>query len=254
MSQTAGTAAAPTATTTAPALGSWSLLRSPAAAATAAAAGVDWICLDAQHGEHDDASVREVCTLLAGSGVPVHVRPPANDAAWIGRALDAGAAGVVVPLVEDAGEAAAAVAACRYPPHGRRSWGPLGGAYGRAVPSAREARARCAVMVETAGALERVEAIAAVDGLDEVFVGPFDLSLSLGRDVEELVADPAPDAPLRRVVAACRRAGVVAGAFGVAPGHTRALLALGFTSVAYASDVSALGEGLARLRPGAAAG
>ena len=219
------------------------MLRSPAVAALLAGAGVDWVCLDAQHGEHDDASVREVCALLAGR-TRVLVRPPANDAAWIGRALDSGADGVVVPLVESAGQAAAAVAACRYPPAGRRSWGPMAALRGAPVPAAAIARATCSVMVETAGALADLEAIVATPGLDEVFVGPFDLSLSLGREVDDLVADPAPDAPLRRVVAACRRAGVVPAAFGASVERTRALLDLGFTSVALTTDAAALGAGV----------
>jgi len=233
------------------------MLASPAAAALLAGSGVDWLCLDAQHGEHDDASVRDVCTRR-DARVPVVVRPPANDAAWIGRALDAGAAGVVVPMVDDADQARAAVAACRYPPLGGRSWGPLAGAYGGSAPGAREANAavRVSVMVETAAALAAVDEIAAVPGVDEVFVGPFDLSLSLGRDVDELVADPAGDAPLRRVVAACERAGVRAAAFGATAERSAALLALGFRSVVVTTDVAALSLGAAavaaEVRAGAA--
>jgi len=231
-----------------PSLGGWSLLRSPAVAATTAASALDWICLDAQHGEHDDASVREVCALLADTPTQVLVRPTANDPALIGRALDAGADGVVVPLVEDADEARAAAAACRYPPRGRRSWGPLWAAYGREVPTPGHARVRCSVMVETAGALEQVREIAAADGVDEVFVGPFDLSLSLGTDVDVLVDDPSADAPLRRVVAACAEAGTTAAAFGGSPDRASRLLALGFTRVAVTTDVAALAAGLQHLR------
>jgi len=238
-------------------LGGWSMLASPAAAALLAASGVDWLCLDAQHGEHDDASVRQVCSRR-DARVPVVVRPPANDLAWIGRALDAGAAGVVVPMVDDAAQARAAVAACRYPPLGGRSWGPLGGAYGASVPSAGQANAavRVSVMVETAAALAAVDEIAAVPGVDEVFVGPFDLSLSLGRDVDDLVGDPAHDAPLRRIVAACERAGVRPAAFGATAERSAALLALGFRSVVVTTDVAALSLGAAsvaaEVRAGAA--
>lgn len=219
------------------------MLRSPAVAALLASGGLDWICLDAQHGEHDDASVREVCAALAGR-TRVLVRPPVGDAAWIGRALDAGAAGVVVPVVESAEQAAAVVAACHYPPRGRRSWGPMGGLHGAAVPDPQHAAVTCSVMVETAAGLAALEAIAATPGVDEVFVGPFDLALALGTTVDELVADPAPDAPLRRVVDACRRHGRVAAAFGATAERTRALLALGFTSVAVTTDAAALADGV----------
>ena len=105
-----------------PSLGGWSMLRSTAVASLLASSGLDWVCLDAQHGEHDDASVREVCTVLAGRA-RVLVRPPSDDAAWIGRALDAGAAGVVVPAVDSAARAAAVVAACHLPPRGDAAGG-----------------------------------------------------------------------------------------------------------------------------------
>nr|WP_240894904.1 aldolase/citrate lyase family protein [Kineococcus siccus] len=222
------------------------MLRSPAVAALLAASGVDWICLDAQHGEHDDASVLDVCSRRH-DGVRVLVRPPSNDAAWIGRALDAGADGVVVPMVDSAADARAAVHACRYPPLGGRSWGPLGGLHARPVPAADAANraVSVAVMVETAAALAVVDDIAATPGVDEVFVGPFDLSLTLGRDVDDLVADPAADAPLRRVVAACARAGVRAAAFGATADRSSALLDLGFTSVVVTTDAAALSLGAA---------
>ena len=242
---------------TPPQFGGWSMLRSPAAAALLAASGVDWICLDAQHGEHDDASVVDLCTRPA-PGVRVLVRPPSGDPAWIGRALDAGADGIVVPLVDSAEQARAAVAACRYPPLGGRSWGPFAGLHGRAAPTAAEANSAVtvAVMVETAAALAVVEDIAATPGVDEVFVGPFDLSLSLGLDVDDLVADPAPDAPLRRIVAACERAGIRAAAFGATAQRATALLELGFTSVVVTTDAAALSLGaasvVATVRGGAA--
>lgn len=219
--------------------GGWSTLRSPGAAEALAASGVDWICLDAQHGEHDDSSVREICRLLAGR-VRVLVRPPANDSAWIGRALDFGASGVVVPVVDDAQEAARAVAACRYPPVGRRSWGPLAGGYSEpaAAPPV-----TCSVMVETAAALADLDALVATPGVDEVFVGPFDLALALGSTVDDLLAADGPDDPLPRIVAAARRHGRVASVFGATAERSNRLAELGFTSIAVTTDLLALGVG-----------
>lgn len=220
--------------------GGWSILRTPGAALALAASGLDWICLDAQHGEHDDASVREVCRLLAGR-VRVLVRPPSLDSAWIGRALDFGAAGVVVPVVDTPAQAAAAVAACRYPPAGRRSWGPLTGGYtepGTAPP------VTCSIMVETASALADVRRIAATPGVDELFVGPFDLALALGTTVDDLLAADAPEDPLPRIVSAAREHGRVASVFGGTAERSRRLVDLGFTSVAVTTDVLALGDGV----------
>lgn len=212
------------------------------------ASALDWVCLDLQHGEHDDVSMQTVCAQLAGDARPVHVRVRANDAALIGRALDCGADGVVVPMVEDRAGAAAALAACRYPPAGHRSWGPLGAAYGRPVAPAASAAPACLVMVETGAGLDRVEEIAATPGIDGVFVGPVDLSLSLGTTVDALLRDPDPDSPLRRVVRACAAAGVTAAAFAGTPERAGVLRDLGYTRVAVTTDVGMLTGALADVR------
>jgi 4-hydroxy-2-oxoheptanedioate aldolase len=222
-------------------LGLWSSLADPATLRLLTAAAPGWVVLDAQHGTWSEPDLLATLPVL-DDPVPVLVRVPDDRPAGIGRALDAGAAGVVVPMVEHAAQAAAAVRACRYPPQGARSWGPAAPLVARSAPGAAAANraVRCAVMVETAGALAVVDEIAAVPGLDMVFVGPFDLALALGRDVDELLADEAPDAPLPRVVAACRAAGVRAGAF--AGDHARAarLAAIGFTDLAVATDTGLL--------------
>jgi 4-hydroxy-2-oxoheptanedioate aldolase len=201
-------------------IGAWSTLGSTAAASIMAGIGADWLLLDAQHGLYDDRGVLEALAVVGGPPRPgrtsrVLVRVPANDDAWIGRALDAGASGVMVPMVEDEHEAARAARACRYPPRGRRSRGSWVDVWGTPMPSTRAADddVMCAVMVETRQALERVSAIAGTPGVDMVFVGPYDLSLALGVEHAALLADDSPGGPLRRVVDACRSAGVVAGAF-----------------------------------------
>ncbi|WP_369069773.1 HpcH/HpaI aldolase family protein [Kineococcus terrestris] len=230
--------------------GAWSTLGSPAAAAALARSGVARVVLDAQHGLWDESSVLAALAVLTGTappGVEVLVRVPREDPAWAGRVLDAGADGVVVPLVEDAAAAGRAARACRYPPRGGRSWGQLAPLWTGAVedPARADARVRCVVMVESPGALERVEEIAAVPGVDEVFVGPYDLALSLGTTHAELLAATAPGDPLPRVVAACRAAGISAGAFGGAPEPARALAQMGFDEVVVVVDATALAEGAA---------
>jgi 4-hydroxy-2-oxoheptanedioate aldolase len=230
-------------------LGAWSILGSPLAASILAGIGADWLLLDGQHGLFDDATMVATLAALAGTGrdgrtSDVLVRVPSNDAAAIGRALDAGATGVVVPMVQDEHDAARAAAACRYPPAGERSWGAWTTGYGTPASTAAEANARvtCAVMIETPSALERVDAIARTPGVDILFVGPFDLSLSLGTDHATLLADESPDAPLRRVVRACRDAGVRAGAFAGSVDAARVLRRHGFTWISVLTDTTFLAE------------
>jgi 4-hydroxy-2-oxoheptanedioate aldolase len=200
--------------------------------------GFDWVLLDQQHGHFDDAAVRATFALRREHHVPMLVRPDANRADLIGRALDAGADGVIVPLVESGAEAEAAVAAAAYPPRGIRSFGPLPG-----LEPTRRPRPFVGVMVETAAGLEDVEAIARTPDLDLVFVGPFDLSSSLGTTVDDLLADDRPDGPLGRILAACGAAGVRAGAFGATEPRARRFVELGFTDVVAALDTSVLAAG-----------
>lgn len=224
-------------------LGAWASLGEPRTAAALTTSGLDWVVLDMQHGHFDDRAVRETLALRRERRVPLLVRVPANDPAAIGRVLDAGADGVIVPLVDTVEDAEAAVASACYPPRGMRSWGPLPGLERTDGTDGRPPRPFVAVMVETAEGLGQVGGIAAVDGVDMVFVGPFDLSLRLGTTVDALLADTAADAPLPRILAACRDAGVLAGAFGPGVDRTRALVELGFTRVVLALDTDLLAGG-----------
>lgn len=219
----------------------WSTLDDPRVLRLLLAARPGWVVLDAQHGAWTERTLTDVLVTLE-THVPVWVRLADDRASGIGRALDAGASGVVVPLVESVEQASAAAAACRYPPTGRRSYGPMQGLVGRTAPSTAEADAavRCAVMVETAAGLERVADIAAVPGVDMVFVGPNDLSLSLGTTLDALLADDDEGAPLQTVVSACRAAGVRAGAYGGDAVRGQRLLELGFTHVVVATDTGLL--------------
>ena len=226
-------------------LGVWAMLGEPRTAAALERSGFDWVLLDQQHGHFDDRAVRETLSLRRDRRVPVLVRPRANDAGLIGRALDAGADGVILPLVESAAEAEAAVAAAHHPPRGGRSWGPLPGLERTDGEGGLPPRPFVGVMVETAAGLEDVAAIARTPDLDLVFVGPFDLSQSLGTTVDGLLTDDGPEAPLPRVVSAARDAGVVAGAFGATVERARAFAGLGFTFVVGALDTDLLANGTA---------
>ncbi|MEZ0165150.1 HpcH/HpaI aldolase/citrate lyase family protein [Kineococcus sp. LSe6-4] len=227
-----------------PALGAWLLTADTLVAQTVAGLGFDYVGVDAQHGAATDASTQELVAALAPRTTPL-VRVRQNDAGLIGRALDAGAFGVVVPLVESAEQAAAAVAACRYPPGGLRSFGPAraralhGGDYAQRA----DAAVCCIPMIETAAGLARVDEVLAVPGVDGVYVGPADLSLSLGLPALLDQDDARFDDALAAVVASARRHGVPAGVHASAALAGKRL-AQGFTMVTVAVDQSVLTEGM----------
>lgn len=222
--------------------GLWCTLSDPNVVRICAGLGFDWLALDAQHGAIDRRGLVELGRTLAGVGVPFAVRVPELDFAWIGAALDAGASTVIVPQVDSAAEAAAAVAATFYPPVGGRSWGPFPSLWGAPAPSATEANAatRCAVMIESAAGLEHVHEIAAVPGVGMLFVGPFDLSLSLGVPVETGLATGGPVATIVAAAAAHR---VAVGAFAGDPDKAARLRAVGVDCLAVATDVGLLKAG-----------
>ena len=211
------------------------MLGSPHLLPPLVAAGFEWICLDQQHGRFDDSSTIQGIAELRGSPATVVVRVRSLDAGLIGRALDSGSDGVIVPMVSTAEQAAAAVRATYYPPLGERSWGPIAADYGTSTAEVNR-DILCAVMVETPDALAHIDEIAATPGLSMIFVGPFDLSIALGRDVDGLLADFTDDSPLQVVVASCRAAGITAGAFAGTPERAQLLLKHGFTFVAAATD------------------
>lgn len=146
-----------------------------------AMAGFDFIYIDQQHGLTSQDSLTEMLRAIAPSETTPLVRVAQNDSALIGQALDAGAEGVIVPMVNNAAEAALAAQACRYYPQGSRSWGPIRARYGLgADPETVNREVLCLVMIETTEALNNVEEIITTPGVDGVYIGPADLGLSLG--------------------------------------------------------------------------
>ena len=244
-------------------IGYWVTSDSPAIAERLASVGYDYICLDVQHGLLDYAGVLHGLTAVAaagagagGGGAAGIVRVPPGDPAWIGRALDAGARGVIVPLVSTAGEAAAAVAACRYPPAGQRSFGPVRSALTIGpAPRAADDQVACIVMIETAEGLRNAAAICAVPGVDAVYVGPSDLSISLGAD-DPVAGWARPEfaAALAGIRAAAQAAGIGCGMHCSDGDAAARFLADGFTFVSISSDlthIQAAGrDHLARARAG----
>lgn len=161
--------------------GFWSVTGHPAVIDTAASAGPDFIVVDTQHGVDLGLVDASLFTVMASYGVPGLIRVESLDLGRIGRALDLGAAGIVVPLVESADDAARAVHATRHASRGGRSYGMQ---TRRVGPFDEEAYV--VIQVETAASVDDIATIAAVDGVDALYIGPADLGLGLG-------GDPAPD-------------------------------------------------------------
>jgi 2-keto-3-deoxy-L-rhamnonate aldolase RhmA len=203
--------------------------------------GFDWLFIDAEHSPLSPASVQRM--IMAAGAMPCVVRVPANNEIWIKQALDSGASGIIVPLVNSAAEAALAVQRAKYPPLGVRGVGTaraLGYGYGIADYVAR-ANQDTAVIVqaEHKDAVAAIDDIVAVPGIDAIFVGPFDLSLSLG--VPGQMEHPAVVDGIERVRKATRAAGLPLGYFGVTPENVRTWMAREFTLVACGVDYMMLG-------------
>jgi len=223
-------------------IGLWSSLCSGIAAEVVSDSGFDWILLDSEH------SPNEVPTLLwqlqamqGGTATPI-VRPPWNDAVMFKRVLDIGAQTLLVPYVQNAEEARRAVAATRYPPVGIRGVTASGRAsrYGRVKDYLKTADDEICVLVqvETRPALDQLEAIAAVEGVDGVFVGPGDLAASMGHIGE--LGHPEVQAALEDAVRRLKAVGKPAGILTVSEDQARRYIDWGYVFVAVGVDLGLL--------------
>jgi 4-hydroxy-2-oxoheptanedioate aldolase len=194
-------------------LGAWISLRDPLLAEVAGRAGFDYVVVDMQHGVNDYSDVVAMLQAVSGSATVPLVRVPWNEQGIIGRVLDAGALGVIIPMVNTADEARRAVTACRYPPDGTRSIGPFVARirYGLDYPSIANEAVACIPMIETRQAVEGIDEILAVPGIDAVYVGPADLSMSYGLAPRVDQQGELFDSAIAEVVDACRRHQVTPG-------------------------------------------
>lgn len=194
-------------------VGGWCVVPSAFSAELMGRSGFDWVCVDTQHGLIGYDLMTVMLQALAITGTPAFVRVPWNNPADIMKALDAGAQGLIVPMVNSAAEAGQAVAACRYPPDGYRSWGPIRAALGvdGYGPATANRRTVLAVMIETAAGLRNVDEILSVPGVDAVYVGPSDLAVSHGLAPNPNAEDPEHARLIERILEACQRHGVVPG-------------------------------------------
>jgi len=207
-------------------------------------AGFDWVCIDMQHGVIDYAQMVTMLQAVSSTAVTPLVRVPWNEPGIIGKSLDAGARGVIIPMVNSRADAERAVRACRYAPLGARSYGPVRANYAVGFDYFTNANedVLCIVMVETRDAVDQVDKILSVPGVDAVYVGPADLSVTLG-------LPPAPDHDavefndaLTTILGACRAHGVVPGIAGnqqTAPKR----IEQGFRLVEVAADAALLARG-----------
>ena len=224
-------------------VGYWSVIDSPVSTEWLAHVGWDYIALDLQHGLIGYSGMVAGLTAIDASGSTVGmIRVESNDPTPIGRALDAGAAGVIVPLVNTAEEAARAVAAATYPPAGVRSYGPMRSQL-RIGPNPADANhdTVVVVMIETPQGLANVEEICAVPGLDGVYVGPSDLRLAVGgAHPNDPSVDDEFEAALVRVREAAAAAGIAAGIHTPDGAVAARRLAEGYTFATVASDLTHL--------------
>lgn len=219
------------------------------AAEIMASAGFDWLCIDMQHGLVGYDQMVSMIRAIDGWRIPAVVRVPCNEPSTISRALDAGATGVVVPMVNTVEEAAAAVAATRYAPDGVRSWGPTRAArvHGRFGLDTAAEHSVCIVMIETPEAVAAIDAIVAVPGVDAVLVGTTDLAIAVGEGVDRTGSGATSALLIPEVGAACAAKGVLAG---IACGGAEAVQKwadVGFRMFLVRSDVAYMSSAAERL-------
>jgi 4-hydroxy-2-oxoheptanedioate aldolase len=226
-------------------LGLWSGLSNNITVEVLANSGFDWLLLDTEHSPNELPMVHsQLQAISQGKAHPI-VRPPWNDTVTIKRYLDVGVQTLLIPFIQDAEEARSAVAATRYPPLGVRGYSAAARAsdYGRVkdYPKLCEEHLCVLLQVETPHALANIEAIADVDGVDGIFIGPGDLSASMGHIGQpmhpEVVA--AIEDAVRRIRACGKAAGILVGDETLA----RHYIDIGFTFVAVGSDIGILARG-----------
>jgi 2-keto-3-deoxy-L-rhamnonate aldolase RhmA len=230
----------------APLFGVWTGLGSPLAAELLGRAGFDWVVVDLEHGAATESELLAHLTAIEVSGAAALVRPQSGERLRVGRALDLGAAGIVVPRLDTAEQAREAVTFLRYPPDGQRgvallTRGARLGAVGHGEVAYVNRDIVGIVQIETPSALREADEIAAIDGVDVLFVGPADLSHSLG--VPGRFDDKTYLAALRSVVAACRAHHKAAGILLYDPASFGPHLEMGFTFVGLGADLSFVANG-----------
>ena len=222
----------------------WSSIPDPLTAGVIASSSFDAVTLDMQHGGHSEESIlRSIGPVIQNGAHPV-VRVPVGRFDMASRALDFGAEAVIAPMINTLADAQNFADFMKYPPLGARSWGPTramafhGFSEANSYFKAANAMTLAIAMVETLAALEIVDDILAVEGIDGIFVGPADFSIAWSKGEK---VDPTNDgmtAILRGISQKCRAAGKFAASFGVTSAHAKFLAGLGYQFIAIAADVA----------------
>jgi 4-hydroxy-2-oxoheptanedioate aldolase len=222
--------------------GLWLTIPSSFSAELVAGTGTDYVCVDQQHGVVDYSSMVPMLQAIKAAGAAPITRVLSSDPYQIMKALDAGALGIVAPLVNNAEEAERAVAACRYPPQGIRSYGPIraSNVIGSSDPEDLAGEVLCIVMVETREGLELVEEIAATPGLDGIYIGPADLAVSLGFPPTTIVKEDKHVEAVRHIKEACQERGIAVGIHAASGEWAKKHVEAGFDMVTVATDAALL--------------
>jgi len=229
----------------APIFSAWVSVNEPAVAEALAREDFEAVILDMQHGALDFASASRAIMAVALAGLPTIVRVPVGDFPLASRMLDAGAAGVIAPMINSAGEARQLSAFTKFPPLGERSWGPraalpLSGLDAPAYFRSANAMAHAIAMIETEAALNAVDDILGVDGVDGVFVGPSDLSIALSRGQSIEPRRPTLIEAAKHIATRAKAHGKYAGMFCFDGVDAGAMARLGFRLCSISSDLPLL--------------
>jgi 4-hydroxy-2-oxoheptanedioate aldolase len=227
----------------------WAQLPASFATETLAHQGWDSITVDTQHGLVGYADMVAMLTAIATTQTVPLVRVGWNDPAEVMRAADAGAMGVICPTVNTREECEKFVGALRYAPLGYRSLGPnRARLYGDDYQMKSNETLLAIVQIETAAGLQNVEAIAGVKGLDQLYIGPSDLGLSMGREGRMDQTDPVVVAAIDKILATAHKAGLTAGIYCTSADYAKQMFAKGFDLVTCTSDTALLRAGAALRR------
>ncbi len=219
-------------------IGCWLSMANSYSAEAISKLGFDWVCVDLQHGMIDYTDLAQMLPAISNSDATPIVRVPWNEPYEIMKVLDAGAYGVIVPMVNNRAEARQAVMACRYPPDGNRSFGPIRGALygGRGYAQEANQQLACIAMIETREGIDNVEEIVSTPGLDGVYIGPADLALAMGLPVRGDQPEEEHLQMVKHIQSVCVQHKVAIGIHTSSLEYAQKYLALGFNFVTLGSD------------------
>ncbi|KAK7419002.1 hypothetical protein QQZ08_011021 [Neonectria magnoliae] len=228
-------------------LGAWQMIPGANVSRLLARSGVDWVLVDCEHGNLDDGAMHDAVPAIAALGVSPIVRLPDMQGWMVKRALDSGAHGVVVPLLRTAEEARQLVQSAKFPPLGRRGFGsPIAPERFNPVPSFTEYLQQAndalltIVQIETKEALECVDEIAAVEGIDVLFIGPFDLGNNIGHPIIDGVMAPELKDAIAKILSASKNAGKNCGVYCTGGEQAGMFAEQGFDMMNVVTDYTAL--------------